>query len=819
MGSQERNRRRQIIVAIISMTLPLPLNQVRAWEPVHVDRTHLNAKAAPTASTPGATLQALNVAAPAATGNRATSSNENAANSATNSATFPIPAAGNGLTNTSLTAKAQPSKVVPVVIEESGATKPQTLDEFEESLSGPWAPVKTASRSGRKAIDPIQIEDPARGVDATVHADWSGPKPALPALATQPPAPNTSAAPSAGTAKGPFKPIIIKDHFAAGDRLEMIGGDGTATAPTLTSIAPAPSMPVPPSEAAPPTVPSSISASLPASELAANKAAQGISMPEVPTPLINRSDEPGATALASASLIQNTQKPRNTAPNGEQPLPAPAGQTTEGALPQPLVADNATPQIVTLSRVEALELALQRNPNVRVLAKTPQIVNTDLTTQDAFFDPFFNASVIGSKQDQQLTDTLQSFGGTFNTNQRDALLPLGSINNLSIGQQLRGGGEYEVGVGTMYEHFDRVGAFRLVNPAWLSSVNLHFEQPLFEGRGRAIGESLIEIARINNRQSTEEFRAEVNTILRDAEIAYWSLALLEQQAIVYRTIIEKSEKQLTGETDRLDLGDSILPDVLESRDQYTEFLTIAASIETQRRNAAQQLANVLGYTPDQAALLRTNESERPLTELPNFEEGIARLMLRPELEAQRSAIRRSEVELRRQINTLQPDLRMVVDYAITGLDEDLAGSMETVVDNDFHYAALGFVLQQPIGRRAEFAQVRRANLTLCQERERLEALQHQYTHQLQGIYSQLQAQAEVIRLAQDRVAIAQEQYTLRLTLRNEGEGDLDSVLRTQQRLSIAQTNANDAIYRYQQLLVQWQYEQGAIGDERIAISQ
>ena len=810
MGSQERNRRRQIIVAIISMTMPLPVHQVKAWEPVHIDRTHVAAKteaAKPVAAMPPtATAQAAT--AQAATAQAATAQ------------AAPVPAAGplmTGQVATKITAEPGyklPATIKPVKIEEPTAAPIEPSDEFEAALNGAWEPVKTASKGGRKPIDPIRLDDPALTIDSNLHTDWaanSGDAKAASSVAPTKASPGDSKI--SAITQGPFKPLVIEDHFAAEDHLEMLGGNGTATpirTPLASATAPAIAA-VPTSATAPGQSPMATGVPLPTK--AASPHFANTALPQAP--IGNGVAEPNGTALASASLIQNTPKPRPAEGNASEPLPAPVGQAGE----QPLVANGMQAQGYSISRVEALELALQRNPNIRVLAKTPQIASTDITTADAFFDPFFRAGIVGAKQDQQLTDTLQSFGGTFTENQRDSLLPLGGVNNLAIGQQLRGGGSYEVGVGTIYENFDRVGDFRLVNPAWLSAINMRYEQPLFEGRGRAIGESLIEIARINNRQSNDEFRAQVNIILRDAEVAYWTLALLEQQAIAYRMIIEKSEQQLTGETDRLDLGDSILPDVLESRDQYTEFLTFAANIETQRRNAVQQLANLLGYTPEQAAQLRTRESERPTTDLPSYEEGVARLMLRPELEAQRSAIRRSEVELRRQINTLQPDLRMVVDYAITGLDTDLAGSMETVADNDFHYAALGFVLQQPIGRRAEFAQVRRANITLCQERERLEALQHQYTHQLQGIYAQLQAQAEVIRLSQDRVKIAEEQYTLRLTLRNEGEGDLDSVLRTQQRLAIAQTAVNEAVYRYQQLLVLWQYEQGAIGDERVAVSQ
>ncbi len=474
--------------------------------------------------------------------------------------------------------------------------------------------------------------------------------------------------------------------------------------------------------------------------------------------------------------------------------------------------------LVTLSLIDASAAALSRNPNIRVVSKTPQIFRNDITIEDAFFDPQFNVRVEGAKDDYQLTDNLQSFGGNFTTNRRDVLRPLGGINNLSISQQLRSGGEYELGVGTAYEYFKQVGPLRIFNPAWDSAINLHVEQPLLAGRGRAIAESRIEIAQVTSRQTGELFRAEVNIILRDVETAYWDLALLEQQTLSYKSQIELSGGLVKAEKDRLDLGDGVLPDVIEAREQYIAALASATDIEGQRREVSQQLANLLGYPAADPVVIQTTTPASPGLYLPVLEEGVARMMLRPELDAQRSSVRIAEIELRRQINGLQPDLRLYLDYAVTGLAARLDDSLETVVDNQYNYAALGFVLQQPIGRRAAFAHVRRAQLTLCQERQQLESLQHQYAHHLIGIHKQLEAQREAVMFAAQRVALAKEQYKLRLELRNEGEGTLDSVLRTQQRLLTAETTANEALYDYQKLLVLWYYEQGALSDDRISIA-
>jgi|GEM_PF-6520236 len=816
MGSHERNRRRRIIAAILTATISLPLNQVRGWEPVRVDgrfdTVSPKSASSPTASSP--TASSPTASSPTAFNSTAFNSTAFSPTASNASATgLPVPvtlpdaASFASIEGQSAPQDLQLTKVIPVYSD--GSPSFSGALTASESSGGPfWAPVYSSSMM-ENLQTAAQIEAPLSSLfsprwPATFsmfsHFGDSADElegmivdenPRMTAVYSesrqasrspevfQASQVHVAAIPSSlGTAGQPagkvptyakhlIQPVRIEDHLAEEDRLEMLFGKGLA---------------------------------------ASRDTSPSATIPQPPNPL--------TATLVSSALIQDSLKNRSAEPQVASSTAAAENRSYSIGPTDP----DAVFQKTTITRIDAFELALQRNPNLRVLARSPQIADTGITIEDAFFDPYLKAGVIGAKQDQQLTDTLQSFGGNFNTNQRDGLLPLRGINNLGIGQQLRGGGEYEVGVGTAYENFDRVGDFRLINPAWQSAVNLHFEQPLLAGRGRAIGESLIEIARINARQTGEEFRAEVNIILRDAEQAYWTLALLEQQSKAYDNVLKQSKLQVQAEIDRLDLGESILPDVLESKDQYAELQSQAAITETQRRNAVQTLANLLGYTPEQAASLKTSDGETPQVYLPSLDQALARLALRPELLAQRSAIRRSEVELRRQINALQPDLRMIIDYSVTGLGGNLADSMETVVDNDFTYAALGFVLQQPIGRRAAFAQVRRANLTLCQARQQFEALQFQYSHQLQGLYAQLQAQAEVVELAKQRVDIAREQYSLRLELRNQGEGDINSVLRTQQRLSLAQVFINDALYSYQQLLVRWQFEQGAIGDGRVAFA-
>tara|TARA_R110002049_G_scaffold72490_2_gene187104 strand:- start:118042 stop:119832 length:1791 start_codon:yes stop_codon:yes gene_type:complete len=474
--------------------------------------------------------------------------------------------------------------------------------------------------------------------------------------------------------------------------------------------------------------------------------------------------------------------------------------------------------VLPLSLAAACVTSLQNNRDIRVLSKEPTIASQQVTIADAEFDPYYALRAHGGEAKRQLADTLTSFGAATNIQEQDFFDPFTDPNNLSIGRRLRTGGVIELGFGTEYDLFDPVGPQRLVNPAWDSSLNLRLEQPLLAGAGRQITESIITIARADQRQALESFQADVNQILLDVELAYWDVALRQRLAKDFDALLVIANKLVESETIREDLGEGVLPDVTEARVQVLRIRQLKAKNEAALASANEELANLLGLDAAQRVEIIATTDGQPDALNPDLDQALLVMTARPELRAQEAAIQRASIELTLAIDQLRPDLRLYFEQSLTGLDDRLDDSIDTVSSGRFNTWAVGLVLQRSVRRRAEFAAVRAARLRVCQEQDRLEALRQQFAFRLQGIFNRMLEERKVLEIAEETSELADRQYRSRLELRNEGQGNADAVFRSQSTLLTSQLDYTEAQIRLLQLYAQWQYEQGVICNDRFEVN-
>jgi outer membrane protein TolC len=544
----------------------------------------------------------------------------------------------------------------------------------------------------------------------------------------------------------------------------------------------------------------------PTSELSLDHSAEII-----PFPAVEESYSPATQHVAAQTdLFAPPQAATPSQP--EQPYEAGGAGPVE-ALPQPAVERNqaVTPEVMfappfgidrpstySLSLAEAIRVGLQQSKEVIVLGYAPSVDGTLIQNADAFFDPVRGAAAYGGRSDVQVRSLIQSFGSTSDFLDTNFLQPFNQPNNLYLRRNLVSGGQAELGFSTDYEDYFPPGDQLIVNPGWDSALNFRFDQPLMKGLGSASTLAPLKIAQAKYKESRFTFMAQVRELARDIEFAYWEFASAERSYQVARQLLNQVQTLLDEETQRVDLGQSALPNMLQVKSLYEEFRVLEMESAKVRDIAESQLRQIMGvdmWTPGESAqpellnlsglpLAAADEGEKD-SALEPIEEMLPFALQRPEILAQRAVITAAQADLLRARNDLRPDLSARVDYSVTGLDQNLGQSIRTIARHEYNTWAVGLIYERPFGLRSAKADCERAELTISQEIARLNQIEYDISSALRRAEDKLKSEEEILAGQIRRVEVAQEQLSAYSALYQEGRADIFLLVESERTLAAA----------------------------------
>ncbi|MGC3971362.1 MAG: TolC family protein [Pirellulales bacterium] len=533
-----------------------------------------------------------------------------------------------------------------------------------------------------------------------------------------------------------------------------------------------------------------------------------------------RSPEPAAPVAPPATpqteLIPSQETVTNTPPatgSGSSPFasaPDPWSGLGSSMPPQDVEA-------ATISVDDARLMALRNNKDVAVLGYAPQITGATVDQELSAFDPVFNVNMQGGHYFRQTSTLVQALGTGIPTLNTTFWQPGVGLNQVYIEKLFASGGRVQAGAGHNLASYSPGGNFVLVNPAWQSSLNLLFEQPLFRGRGPVATQALLQIARANQDQSWQAFQTLVNQILRDAELAYWETADSYRELQLRDLALAQALQTLDREQERMRIGEGALPEVAQAQEHVEEYRIDRADAAARYVYAQRELRRVMGVPPDDPRPIvpTTMLSEAPI--VVDWNAGTTEAMNRPELAAQRAAVEACEAEYRRRLNGLQPDLAVRAIYSVTGLDSQLDGAWRSVGSWDYNDWTAGVVYRQPLGRRSDNALARRAEATLAMETARLRRLEHEITHEVASALEHVQATEQMLTLQRRRREAAALQLDARRELYTEGRAYLRDQIDAEERYATAMIDEAAARADYQRALTAWNYARGAMNDQTLVM--
>lgn len=498
------------------------------------------------------------------------------------------------------------------------------------------------------------------------------------------------------------------------------------------------------------------------------------------------------------------------------------------------VLDPAGKQKWELKLEEAKRIALENNKRIAALGYQPAEAATNIERALSQFDAIFEMGAGWGRTDQQVSNNIQTFGtgrtalqqNTFGSSSgrnafgvnstsgaatQDVPSSIPGADLLSLSKRNAAGGLTSINYVLDYSRTTPANQFVAVNPSWRSSVEVAFEQPFLQGAGVEFNRAPLLIARANHEQSIKEFEREVHVILRDVENAYWQLYFTYEDVSSRETGFSQALATWQKEKNTLGVGTGSTPQVAQAQEQVEFFRVARLQALTRLQTAEGNLRQLMGLPPDDDRRIIPIDRATIAEFEPNWEIGVAEAMeLRPELVAQRFAIRAAELEVFRQRNGLLPDLSGYAAWRVSGLDNQFDQSIDRLTDNTFTDWQLGFRFRAPLGERAANAAVARSQATLNRQRKSLLDLEHNVGHDLAEAYraivsnfAQIQAQKTRQRAALTRLEAQAQFYSL-------GKVTIDVLLEAQTVFADATRDVAQAVTAYNQALNNWQFQKGTI---------
>lgn len=380
----------------------------------------------------------------------------------------------------------------------------------------------------------------------------------------------------------------------------------------------------------------------------------------------------------------------------------PRSQGNYGAWWDELVTRRAgiAEQVMPIRVGALIQQALVSSPHVQVAATEPHIQNTILVEEQSKFD--WRAFL--ETQYDNLNDPI---GNTLTTgNNDDRFRQREFYARGGVRRRNTAGGEFDISqrIGTLRNN----SRFLIPPQQGNSRLELNYTQPLLNGRGRYVNESLVMLARIDYASAGDQFLIELQGHLLLVTEAYWELYRARANYYQRRRLLDSAKAILENLEGRAAV-DSLDRQVLRAKAAVASRRSEITRALTRIKNAQSQLRLLV----NDDSLLNSScyeflPSDQPL----NQDLGVAigdalatALSHRPDISQAIRELRSTAVRLGVAKNDLLPQLDLLVSTYVAGLNGNT--DVYAAYVNQFNDGRPGFTVglqfEVPLGNRGAWA--------------------------------------------------------------------------------------------------------------------
>lgn len=438
----------------------------------------------------------------------------------------------------------------------------------------------------------------------------------------------------------------------------------------------------------------------------------------------------------------------------------------------------ASPQVVTLSA--AIDQALARNLGLAVTRLDASRSLDGVDQAEAAFDPVFGWSnrLSGGKTalDRQLGNpAAQDFS-----------------SDVSLSRKFSWGGTLTLGTG-MSRLWSDGGDVNSTASRFDLGTSLSYTQPLLAGAGRAVNLSALIAAKEGATRSRLALRAAALDLIRDTEVAYWSLAGARTLVSLRETSLRSAESLLEQVQTKRRLGDATALEELQAAAEVANQKVAVLNAQQAVDGAEMRLRRTLGRGDaadiEQAVLVEaipqaTVDAPEPfapwIRKAASFDFDTA---------IQLSALTQanSALEAARQNDAPQLDLTLSgANYgpSVAGLHQAYDGLRDAAGWSN----SISLTYRLPLGSRESEAALRSAARARRQAELRLADVRQSLVFNARATWRDLEAARARVDSATSALALQRQSYEGERARYAAGQSDILRVLQAQAALDASQLN-------------------------------
>ncbi|MDX2149218.1 MAG: TolC family protein [Bryobacteraceae bacterium] len=343
-----------------------------------------------------------------------------------------------------------------------------------------------------------------------------------------------------------------------------------------------------------------------------------------------------------------------------------------------------------------LELVLMNNTDIEIQRVNVETQKNAIQRAFGVFDPLLTTGFNATRSTSPTVDQLAGASTLSNLNQP---FNIGYTQTLATGTQIRS----TFG----WTKISNNSIFQTVNPAYNSSWQAGFTQPLLRNRGREIARLPITIARVRLRGSQFNVEDQIIRLLQNAEVAYWNLIEATEALKVQEEGLALADKSLKRTMRELELGAVSALDIFQPQQTYATSEIAVTQARFRVAQSEDQLRRQMGA--DLNPRFRTvpivlTEPVLPPSDDTGFDKEklvTTALERRPDLRNARNDLDVDELAIRSAANALKPNFNLVGNYTSQGVGGNIYqrpfGAPNSVAPTLVSTGGLGSSLDQLFG--------------------------------------------------------------------------------------------------------------------------
>jgi len=479
-----------------------------------------------------------------------------------------------------------------------------------------------------------------------------------------------------------------------------------------------------------------------------------------------------------------------------------------------------------LTVLNAIHMAMQNSETLRVssgvsgttaaaTAYDQAIASTAIQEEYGFFDTQLDWTTGWNRIDQPTGITTD--GAFLNRNQLDR-----ADLDSSLSKRLYSGGLASIEYDTRYTFFPGPNPGGFLNPQYFTPLTFRFAQPLLRDKGRAVNLAPIEIAKIESKQSTWDFKQAALESVRDIEGAYWQAYSAEAEVKALEGVLPLFKEVVRINRERVAAEAAAEVDADQAATKLWQAERTLAEAKLRLADSLNLLRNLLGFGPsDRREVVLTSQPIEQSIVI-DWQESLGVAMQeRPDVVRQRLSVKIRSLEKTLAANEKKIRLDGVAAWQINGLGSDLTEAWRVLGNNDYTDWELGFQLSVPLGRNTARARLRAANLNYRREVSLLQQTTHTAGHDIAekirsvySLYEQMQAAEKELYFAEKWMNASRERY-LDPALAGSKLADLNNYLLSLRNAAQAKSIYAGRVGLYNASLATLEVSTGTLLDSRL----